>query len=193
MKYSNTLLGTFGGNLSVRLPPERKPVITFGQDEAIFRSSQLNDSCWTIDGESTLRTKGLGTGIMVSAMVSRAFGFGLEITEAQLLEINNRREGKQYVDTEAATYLYGHPNKSKLTESPFVRYLNYGQGKDGYWTYRHMVLQLEDCNDCTKYMFPQFQICYELDHSSGHNSEQPDSLSTTASVINLGWGGKQRK
>jgi len=102
-------------------------------------------------------------------MVSRTFGFGLEIIEAQ------------------------HSNKSKLTKSPFVRYLNYGQGKDGYWMYRHMVFQLEDYNDCTKYMFPQFQICYELDHSSGHNSEQPDSLSTTASVINLGWGGKQRK
>ena len=57
---------------------------------------------------------------MVSAMVSRAFGMGLEITEAQLLEINNRRECKQYVDVEAATYLYDHPNKSKLTESPFV-------------------------------------------------------------------------
>jgi len=61
-----SLLGAVGGNLSLRLPPERKSVITFGQDEAIFRRSQLNDSCWTIDGESTLRTKGLGTGIMVS-------------------------------------------------------------------------------------------------------------------------------
>ena len=77
------LLGPYGGSLSVRLPSEQKPIITFGQDEAIFRSSQLNDSCWTIDGESTLCTKGLGTGIMVSAMVSRAFGMGLEITEAQ--------------------------------------------------------------------------------------------------------------
>jgi len=68
---------------------------------------------------------------MVSAMVSRAFVFGLEIIEAQL-EINNRRESKQYVATEAAAYLYGHPNKSKLTESPFIRYLGYGQGKYGY-------------------------------------------------------------
>ena len=34
---------------------------------------------------------------------------------------------------------------------------------------------------------------YKLDHSSGHNAEQPDGLSTTASVIHLGWGGKQRK
>ena len=45
---------------------------------------------------------------MVSAMVSRAFGLGLEITQAQLSEINKRRDGKEYVDTEAATYLYGN-------------------------------------------------------------------------------------
>ena len=34
---------------------------------------------------------------------------------------------------------------------------------------------------------------FDLDHSSGHNMERPDGLSTTPSVINLGWGGKQRK
>jgi len=64
-----TLLRPYGGSLSVRLPPEQKLIITFGQDEAIFHSSQPNDSCWTIDGESTLRTKGLGTGIMVCMVI----------------------------------------------------------------------------------------------------------------------------
>lgn len=34
-------------------------MITVGQDEAIFCSTQLNESCWTIDNESTLRSKGL--------------------------------------------------------------------------------------------------------------------------------------
>ena len=35
-----------GGGISVCLPEGTKPIITFDQDEAIFRSSQLNDSCW---------------------------------------------------------------------------------------------------------------------------------------------------
>lgn len=39
-------------------------------------------------------------------MVSLIFGFGLEKTEVQLLETNNWWEGKEYVDTEAATYIY---------------------------------------------------------------------------------------
>ena len=79
-------LGPYGGNTSVRIPEGRKPVITFGQDEAIFRSSQLNESCWQIDGVTTLRTKGQGVGLMASAMVSRAFGFGIEIKKEYLSE-----------------------------------------------------------------------------------------------------------
>ena len=82
------LLPSLGGDLSVRIPVGEKPILWFGQDEAIYRSSQLNESCWTVDGESTLRTKGLGIGLMVSAMVSRATGMGMIVTEQQLLEIN---------------------------------------------------------------------------------------------------------
>jgi hypothetical protein len=55
-------LPKYGGNLSVRKPENVKPLVTFGQDEAIFRSSQLNDSCWAIDGQQTLRTKSMGAG-----------------------------------------------------------------------------------------------------------------------------------
>ena len=101
------------------------------------------------------------------------------------------RVGKKYADEEAATYLYGNSAKKELLESPFVRYLNYGQGKDGYWTYKHMVLQIEDCRDCLLYLYPQFDYRFELDHSSGQNAERIDGLSTSS--INLGWGGKQRK
>jgi len=72
-RYTTTLV-KYGGNTSVRLPLNSKSRLCFGQDEAIYRSSQLNDSCWTIDGEVPLCTKRLGTGVMVSAMTSRAFG-----------------------------------------------------------------------------------------------------------------------
>jgi len=61
------VIGNLGGSPSVRLPHGVKPRLIFGQDEAIFRSSQLNESYWTVDGDSTLRTKELGIGIMVSA------------------------------------------------------------------------------------------------------------------------------
>ena len=51
------VLGPYGGCLSVRITEGKKCRLTFGQDEAIFWSSQLNKSCWTVDGESTLQTK----------------------------------------------------------------------------------------------------------------------------------------
>jgi hypothetical protein len=61
----------YGGNLSICIkPPNVKPRFTFGQDEAISRSSQLNESCWAIDGQQTLRTKSMGVGRMVSALCS---------------------------------------------------------------------------------------------------------------------------
>lgn len=53
-----------------------------------------------------------------------------------------------------------------------------------------MILHIEDCVDCLKYTHPDFRYGFKLDHSSGHNSERPDGLSTNS--INLGWGGKQR-
>lgn len=192
-KRNLPVLGPLGGSVSVRLPHGAKPRIWFGQDEVIYRSSQLNESCWTVDGESTLRTKGLGIGIMVSAFVSREFEFGMEISEEELVKVNEVRTGKKYTDSEAATYLRGSDLKMPLIETPFVRYLNYGSGKDGYWTYRHMVLQIEDCVDCLNILLPDQSYGFKLDHSSGHNMERPDGLSTTSSIINMGWGGKQRR
>ena len=87
--------------------------------------------------------KGLGTGIIVSAMVSRVFGFGMYIKDEDSSAINNLREGTNYTDDEAVTYLLGSALKQPLTKSPFVWYLNYIQRKDGCWTYKHMILQIE--------------------------------------------------
>ena len=75
----------------------------------------------------------------------------------------------------------------------FVRYLNYGASKDGYSTYCHMGIQIEDYIVCLQYLYPQFEYMFELDNSNGHTVDCLVGLSTTPSVINMGWGGKQRK
>ena len=49
---------------------------------------------------------------MVSAMVSRAIGFGMVVTDEQLLEINRRRLGTKYKDSNAATYMNGNDKKT---------------------------------------------------------------------------------
>ena len=114
-----SVIWRYGCTISIRLPSVAKPKLCFSQDDTIFRSSQLNDSCLTVDGEVTLWTKGLGTGVMVCSMVSCAFGFGLDITYEQMLDINKKREGKSYIDSDAATHLFGQPTKPSLSESPF--------------------------------------------------------------------------
>ncbi len=129
---------------------------------------------------------------MVSALCSREFGFGLDLSAEQLGNVNEVRRSQKYGDEDAAIYLLGSADKKDLLSSPFVRYLEYGKGKDGYWSYNHMVLQLEDCTDTFKVLFPSFQIVYELDHSSGHDKEKADGLTTTPSMLGWEHGGKQR-
>ena len=96
----------------------------------------------------------MGVGVMVSLCISYQFGFGMKLTNKQLTSVNTHRNGQNYVETEAATFLNGSSAKPPLSESPFLRLLEHGQGKDGYWTYNHMVLQLEDVIDCMTVLCP---------------------------------------
>ncbi len=52
----------------------------------------------------------------------------------------------------------------------------YGADSDGYWNYSHMVLQLEDCADVLKHLYPQYDCLFLFDHSSGHDKQREDGL-----------------
>jgi len=66
----------FGGNMSV-LARGEKPLICFGQDECIFRQFIFTNKAWvTPEGIRPLMPKDEGMGVMVSAFISREFGFG---------------------------------------------------------------------------------------------------------------------
>jgi hypothetical protein len=67
--------------------------------------------------------------------------------------------------------------------------LEYGANNKGYWTYESMVLQLEDCVDCVKALFPQYDYLFLFDHSNSHDCTKPDGLSTIR--IRKLFGGKQ--
>ena len=75
-----TVLSPLGGCTIIWLPIGHKPRLPIGPDEVIFRRLRLNKSCWTVDCETILQTKGLGTGVVVSAFIFCALGFGMEIT-----------------------------------------------------------------------------------------------------------------
>jgi hypothetical protein len=183
----------YGGHLSVRKPPTSRPLILIGQDESIFKQYCLRSHSWVApDGTRGLLPKDEGQGVMVSSFVSREFGYGMEITPADLHKINRRRERRGhncYLDEEAAQLKHGTTKKSMLTSSPFTRLLEYGINGEGYWTYESMIIQLEDCMDCLSVLHPSLDFVYLFDHSNGHDRLQPNGLSSTR--ISKYYGGKQ--
>ena len=78
--------------------------------------------------------------------------------------------------------------------------LEHGQGKDGYWTYNRMIVQIKGVHDCLVGLFPdpddstrcQFDVAFELDHSSGHAKDRIGGLSSIPSILNTSHAGGQR-
>ena len=77
------------------------------------------------------------------------------------------------------------------TNNPFYTEFEYGANKEGYWNYELMVLQLEDCTDCTSVLYPNFDFIFLFDHSCGHDKQREDGLN--AENMAKGYGGKQSK
>jgi hypothetical protein len=184
--------GTFGGNLSVRKPPDVKPLMIFGQDESVFSQFLLGSRQWVgPQGQRPLLPKTNGLSLMVSALQSRETGFGVSISRMQFDEINEARHGQNYVDVDAAMAIHGHATKNDLKDSPFVVYFELGTNNEGYWTYNHMAIQFEDCVDCLKVMYPQFAFVFLFDHSQGHAKKLANGLD--AYCMNRGYGGAQAR
>jgi hypothetical protein len=77
---------------------------------------------------------------MISAMISREFGWGINIAKEKLETTNATRLGQAYKDGESAKEKRGTAIKSPLTCSPFIREFEYGSKEEGYWSYEHMVI-----------------------------------------------------
>jgi hypothetical protein len=108
----------------------------------------------------------------------------------KLAKINVLRRGKKYVDKAAAIDVLNNAEKQDLTESPFVKYSELGANNEGYWGYNKMVLQLEDCVDCLKAVYPHLASVFLFDHSSGLPKKRRGGLD--ASHMNYGFGGSQQ-
>jgi hypothetical protein len=127
----------YGCKLSIRMPVDVKPYICFGQDECIFKQFTFTLKAWTaLDGQKAMIPKDEGLGIMISAFVSREFGFGYYILPDDLRKVNAARECKYYSDVKASKKIEGNTlRKAALTGSPFVFEFEYGANNQGYWDY----------------------------------------------------------
>jgi hypothetical protein len=110
---------------------------------------------------------------MVSAIQSREFGFGFELTSDDQDAVNNfcRTHQPHYTEADAALKLNGRTEKENIGKNPFLNFFeyDYGAGKEGYWTYDHMALQFEDCVDVIQALYPQYDSLWMFDHSCGHD------------------------
>jgi hypothetical protein len=135
-----------------------------------------------------LDPKGDGQEVMLSAFQSREFGFGFDISKEEMDEVNFTRRGKENKDKDAAKKR-GNAEKHPLMTSPFVVEFEFGIVNEGYWCYRRMVLQMEDCLDVLDTLYPQFDVLLLFDHSCGHDKQQSDGLNVENMTKN--YAGKQ--
>ncbi len=92
----------FGGKRGVRYESGQM-LINLGHDEAIMEQYLLTKKHWTgPNGEKVISPKDEGLGILISAFQCLEFGFGMKITDEELATINHYREGKEYLDKDAA-------------------------------------------------------------------------------------------
>jgi hypothetical protein len=105
--------------------------------------------------------------------------------------VNEVRHTTKYIDQEAAKEIRGKTYYNPLDNSPFVLQFKYGANNQGYYKYGHMVLQIEDCIDVVKVLWPDFDFLFLFDHSCGHAQRRPDRLNNKS--LNKGFGGAQTK
>ena len=147
--------GSLGANLSVRRDVDTPIVVFIEQDEAIFKQFSFLSKMWTgPKGERPLLPKDEGSEVMILSSMCREYGLIKELDQDTLHFVNEIRQGAQYADEEAAIEGYGLSLKPLLLagKSPFLTYFDYGEHKEGYLDYNHMVLQFEDAIDCLKIM-----------------------------------------
>ena len=146
-----------------------KSVIIF-HDESTFQANDDESWLWGVKGESVIRPRSRGAGIMVSDFIDEHNGY-LRLTEEEFSEAvkNNpqlRRQAREF--------------------------LEYGKDHDGYWTAEKFFKQLEVAATIADIKYPRdkgYKVCFVFDHSSCHGTYADDALN--ASKMNLKLGGKQ--
>ena len=135
-----------------------------------FQALLFSHKHWALpDGTTPPMSKEEGQGVMLSSFVNSEFGYGLELSQAQLDHINRYRRGQHYLDVESAMEVNKCTEKPRLTSSPFTSYFHYGANQDGYWNYNTMVLQFEAVVDVITCLYGnKYAYIFYFDHSSGH-------------------------
>jgi hypothetical protein len=165
---------------SIRVTAQAQPIMIVGQDESVFAQYLFGSKPWVGPrGQRPLLPKFEGDGYMLSAFLSREFGFGRDLSAAEVVSVNTEHWGidKILIDIQAAAMeILKSTLKPILTESPFVKYLYIAANNEGYWNSYHMSLQLEDVVDCLQVLYREFKLVFLFYHSQGHACRRNGAL-----------------
>jgi hypothetical protein len=193
-----------GGSLSLAIGEER-PIIEIGQDEAVLFLQYIYSALtWLEWGKSQVRPKSEGDAVMVSVFVGPSIGCGaLTIREPNcaLARINAiRKSGDamvEYKDIESAIEVRGDNGVRKNQfaswqdiQDTLCLTFDHGKNREGYWNNTQITNQAEDVIDILHGLFPNHDLEFHVDNSSGHTKKRKDGLNVN--VMNVWWGCKQR-
>ena len=149
---------------------KRRPVIVITHDECTFSANDGIRKAWTQIGDTFLRPKGRGQGIMAS-------DFLLPFGRLNLSSLSEEKK-KEVID------------KTGLTVTEAVELFEYGKSNEGYWDGPKLHKQVVNkALPIAEALYLGYSLLFLFDNATSHSVFAQDALRTTQ--MNKGTGGQQ--
>ncbi|CAM9391459.1 unnamed protein product, partial [Sphacelaria rigidula] len=112
---------------------------------------------------------------MVSAIQCEVLGFGADLPNGILTKVNQFRK---------------RVGRLELASALGLQYMEYGKNREGYWGFKEFEEQVVDCMDVFEVMYPEKQLTFEVNHSTGHAKNREDGLHV--GYMDVRYGGAQK-
>lgn len=148
----------------------RRPVIVITHDECTFSANDGVRRAWTSQGDTFLRPKGRGQGIMASEFI-------LPFGRLNLASLTPEKRNEVIAQT-------------GLTETEAIEIFEYGKNNDGYWDGVKLHKQVvSKALPIAEALYPGYSLLFLFDNATSHSVYAKDALQVNN--MNKGPGGKQ--
>ena len=148
----------------------RRPIIVITHDECTFSANDGIRKAWARKGDTFLRPKGRGQGIMVSEFILPYGRLNLAFLTPEKREEVIQQTGLKF--TEAAEIF------------------EYGKNNDGYWNGAKLHKQVvEKALPIAEALYPGYSLCFLFDNATSHSVDAKDTIQVKK--MNKMVGGKQ--
>jgi len=149
------------------------PLLVQYHDESAYKQISYCSQEWSDGNGVRLKSKGTGGSVMVAGFAEEENPFPT-ISNEDRAKINELRASKGIV---------------ALFDNPLLRFFEFGEQREGYFTHIEVKAQMHDMLDVMAITNPNIQIQAMVDNSGTHNSKGLDGLNEV--TMSLGYGGAQ--